>query len=424
MNNVLRKRKFSKRLGCLILLLLVVAIPLAITVIPNLLNAKIGLWGGYKATSTPEHTPSISLTLPPFPSTSTPSLGNAPKGCGVTKHADGTYSFAWLHVDTMGNVVDEKNCVVHLVGLNQGWLASGAGGYTTSQQINTWHQVMPYNLIRLNVNTYWWNTNVPVPAYNNLPFQQVLKQAISEAEKAGVYIEIDAGPQFHNPPCGGSITFCSSQDQGNKNYAADPACKTNPTGCPEVQELVSYPPPGEQFLNDISKLYANDPAVLFDVWNEPGNVGFTPLLPDPHFFPAMQKRIDMINQNAPKSLVVVFSHSFPQVSAGKYTYHGSNILIDHHSYSSSQTVAQHLPDLQFCQAKGWGTIINEYGGTWLTQSEQDVMTQLAKNYDVGLAYFSPPNLISSYKRFPLVLNTLGQLVSASYTSIFGNQPSQ
>src|SRR5258708_677036 len=39
---------------------------------------------------------------------------------GVTKNTNGTYTFAWLHVDNSGNVVDINGCVIHLLGLNTG----------------------------------------------------------------------------------------------------------------------------------------------------------------------------------------------------------------------------------------------------------------------------------------------------------------
>ncbi len=343
---------------------------------------------------------------------------------GVTKNPAGGYTFAQLHVNSQGNIVDPNNCVIHLLGLNQGWYASGGPGYDNPNALTSWHQNLPYNITRININSNWWNNNVALPAANNDPIQKVYQQAITDAENAGEYVEIDIGPQFPNPPCGGNSTNpCSSQDQANKNYAADPACTSNPTGCPEVQQLVSYPPPGEQALTSLAKLYSNDPAIIFDVWNEPGDGTFSTFLPDNQYFPAMQKRINIVNTNAPNALVVVFNHSFSSVINGSYTFTGTNIVIDHHSYNPNITQAALLPEIQFAQQKGWGSIVNEYGGTMNTQNEQNVMTSLANNYNVGLLYFSPDNLVSSHNKLPVVLNTLGGWVQQSYSSIFATLPS-
>lgn len=345
--------------------------------------------------------------------------GTTCNNTGVTKNPDGSYSFAQLHVDTNGNVVDQNNCVIHLLGLNQGWLASGKTGYPSPQEWASWKQVLPYNIVRINYNSYYWNNDVFVPD-KNMNFRAVLQDYVKTAEAHGFYVELDTGAQHPEPPCGGSVTFCSSQNQGAKDYAADPDCTVHPTTCAEVVELPSYPPDGNQSISDLTKLYANDPAVIFDVWNEPGDGNFNTLLPNNQFFPAMQNRITIVNTNAPNSLVVVYAHSFPKLMNGTFpAYTGKNIIIDFHSYSTTQTVDQHIPNIQFDQQHGWGTIINEYGGTNLSASEQQVMTTLAQQYNTGVLFFTADNLLSSGNNLPVVLNALGTLVQTSFTTIFG-----
>src|SRR5258708_37098163 len=57
--------------------------------------------------------PTISTTGSP---TSTAGTGPATcNGQGVSKNADGSYSFSWLHVNGQGQVVDSGNGLVHLV---------------------------------------------------------------------------------------------------------------------------------------------------------------------------------------------------------------------------------------------------------------------------------------------------------------------
>lgn len=329
---------------------------------------------------------------------------------GVTKNPDGTYHFSWLHVDRNGNVIDENTCLVHLLGLNQGWFASGDAGYPSPQEWTQWKQALPYNIVRLNYNPVYWNTDVFVPK-SNMHFRAIVQDYIKNAEAHGFYIELDTGPQQPEPPCGGSVTFCSSQNQAAKDYAANPNPQT-------AQEMPSYTPPGDQSITDLTKLYGNDPAVIFDVWNEPGDGNFNQMLPDAQFFPAMQNRINIVNTNAPKSLVVVYAHDIPQITGGQFPpYHGKNILIDHHTYSASFTASQMVPNIQFYQQHGWGTIVNEYGGSTASAPALQQLSSLAKQYDVGLVYFYAGNLVNNNT---VQLNSNGQLVQNAYTSIFGS----
>src|SRR5206468_1196210 len=143
---------------------------------------------------------------------------------------------------------------------------------------------------------------------------------------------------------------------------------------------------------------------------------FSQMLPDAQFFPAMQHRIDIVNTNAPNSLVVVYAHSFPALMSGQFPpYHGKNIIIDHHAYSASFTAAQMLPDIQFARSRGWGTIINEYGGSTASSLALQQMTTLAEQYDVGLVYFTASNLVNANT---VQLNANGLLVKNAYATIF------
>ena len=65
---------------------------------------------------------------------------NCTSNTGVNKNPNGTVQFAWLHVTTNGDIQDANNCPVHLLGLNQGWYASGDGGSPTAQELASWHQ--------------------------------------------------------------------------------------------------------------------------------------------------------------------------------------------------------------------------------------------------------------------------------------------
>jgi hypothetical protein len=114
----------------------------------------------------------------------------------------------------------------------------------------------------------------------------------------------------------------------------------------------------------------------------------------------------------------VYAHDLPQITGGQFPpYHGNNILIDHHTYSTSFTVSQMVPNIQFYQQHGWGTIVNEYGGSTASAPALEQLSSLAKQYDVGLVYFFAGNLVNNNT---VQLNRNGQLVQNAYASIFGS----
>src|SRR5258708_5114415 len=256
--SLLPKTKFYRRLGCLLLLLLVVVAPLTIYFIGHqeslrqLANDGINLF---------PHNPSgQTLTLPPQSSSPTPrSKGN---GCGSTRNPGGTYTFSRLHVAN-GKIVDENNCAIHLLGVNMGGLYLSSAGHASPSGISWYTQHIPMNIVREAYNAYWWNTDVYVPD-ERMHFRQWLETVVKWQEQQGNYVILDNASQFHNPPCGDDgmgyhVSLCPSQNQASKNIPPDPTEKS------------SYQPTALTALASLAKLYGNDPAIIFDVWNEPSN---------------------------------------------------------------------------------------------------------------------------------------------------------
>src|SRR5258708_14885259 len=206
---------------------------------------------------------SNSPNQPPGTGTATVSTTQAVhsgNGCGVKHNNDGTYAFSWLHVSSDGKIVDQNNCIVHLLGLDSGWLASDSTGGPDVQTIASWKQAIPTNLVRIAYNSYWWNVDIYVPKYK-MHFRQLLQNFVKWNEQNGNYVELDTHTQFSWPPCGSdgltvNVTYCST-DEG-------------PAISPQDHE--TYLPRAVQGLTDLAKLYANDPAVIFDVWNEPAGL--------------------------------------------------------------------------------------------------------------------------------------------------------
>jgi hypothetical protein len=342
---------------------------------------------------------------------------------GVTKNSDGSYTFAWLHVSSNGYIVDQNNCVVPLDGVNMGGLFLGnAGGKQTLQDITNFKQLVPMDLVRVNFNTQWWNSNVYVPdAHMN--YQQWLQQYVKWQEESGNYVELDAGPHFPEPPCGGTITFCPAEDQGQVDYRQHPGSQT-------ALELDSNIQPAVQAWQALTKIYANDPAIIYDVWNEPvlNNL--------PKFFSDMNTLINTVRAENSRSLVVVFGNGWKKIVAGKYpNYTQPNLVIDAHIYDGftgtspadghscqepgkttwTPEHSKYARDVYFAHQHGEATIINEWGGCYDLSSYNEFLTSFATANDVSLAYFQSGNLVN-IKDGQLQLNANGLLVKPVYSA--------
>ncbi|GAC1391524.1 MAG: hypothetical protein NVS4B11_27340 [Ktedonobacteraceae bacterium] len=344
---------------------------------------------------------------PPSPTTKT---GAGCNGMGVTKNADGTYHFSRLHVGSQGDVLDEQNCLVHLLGINQGNLFDGNANGTTDlngleQKMAFFHQNLPTNIVRINYNSSWWNSDVYVPTAH-MHFRQWLQTYVRLEEQAGNYVELDTGPNFHDVPCGNdhmgvNITQCPAQNQVRKKSSTDPT------------ESIYYQPPALQGLTDLAKLYANDAAVLFDVWNEPA----TQKIPPATYFADMNQRIDTVRAQDPLTVVVVYSRYYKNIVSGKFpNYKQDNLILDYHTYKPNFTADRISDAVRYARAHGQATIINEYGGLHNSSTAQQQITMLGKTLNIGMLYFESTNLTTS-KTSPFTLNNNGTMVHSAYTSV-------
>jgi hypothetical protein len=352
----------------------------------------------------------------------TPSTTYKAVGCGVQKNSNGTFSFSWLHVSPDGQVVDANGCIVPLTGINMGGLFLADAEAPHPNGIAWYKRTFQMNLVRVNFNSYWWDTNVFVPK-ENMGYRQWLQQYVHWQEQSGNYVELDEGPNFTEPPCGGTITFCPAEDQGEQDYKKNP----NPTTALELEQNIA---PGEQAWTDLAKLYANDPAVIYDVLNEP--TGY------PNLYRDSDTLINIIRSQNPRALVVVFANGWKGLISGKYPWHKEpNLVIDAHiydgfqgtspatnancsepgstSWSPSSSNFQNLVDI--AHSYGQGVIINEWGGCYDDPTYNQRILSFAAQNDVGLAYFQSGNLrklVNSNQE----LNGNGLLVQTGYASVF------
>lgn len=367
----------------------------------------------------------VSKKTPPGKA-STPIAFTTPN-CGVRKNADGSYHFSRLHTDTIGDVVDDSGCVAHLLGLNMGGLFLSTAFTPDATSVAWYKRTFQINIARVDYNAYWWNTDVYVPKYG-MHFRQLLQGFVKNLEANGIYVELDNDTAFTEPPCGNDykgvqITFCPSQDQGRKDYHQRPSAQT-------AQELEEYQPTALQALSSLSKLYANDAAVLFNVWNEPGKYIFA-LNDVQHRVPYTQARIGVVRANDPQALIFVFA-TYPKEDG---MYSEANLVFDFHVYPTFAGVspATHTS----CQTTGWNyttlqsfitplrlsgraSIIGEWGHCYDDPAYNQQILSIALANNAGLIYFHAGEVAQGPQDSPHI-NANGVLVQKDYETIYSHK---
>lgn len=353
------------------------------------------------------------------------------KRCGVTRTSTG-YTFSWLHVAN-GYIVDDENCIVDLKGFNWSRLefyngVGGDGKLKISEQGIAWfNQAFRMNLWRIPLNTTWWNENVYVPLAG-MNYRDWIQRVVKWAEQNGDYVILTKGPQFHNPPCGGTVTFCPSQNQGEKNILADP---NNPTLQDEETSGRNIGPAVTMWTS-VAKIFANDPAILYNSWNEMHDI-------DPQTWQNNQNTlIATIRAQNPRALILFSGTNFggninPLVHGKVPNFTQPNIVYDFHVYNGFNGIYQGKPCVEppsylwqdwpqhaeeqvgFSQQHGNAVAISEWGGCNDLADYNDALTSYARSHHIAMAYYNESNVINvvdgSYQ-----LNENGFKVQQAYAS--------
>lgn len=324
---------------------------------------------------------------------------------GVQKNSNGAYTLTQLTTDPQGSVVSfqDQSCVIHLLGVNQGGLFLGHAGHPGTQAIIWEKNALHGNIVREALNAYWFNTDIFVPD-QNIHFQQWLDTVIHWEEQQGNYVILDLATQFRNPPCGGkgNHTPCPSQNQANKNIPLDPTEKSD------------YQPTALVALTALAKKYGTDPAVIFDVWNEPSKHELTD---EQTFINDMAARIQTVKTYAPNSIIMVYERALDDSMSRQYTTLPThNILIDSHIYSSQWQPQDTLQKVTYAHQHGQAFIIGEWGGKPGQPSPAKLIPFLQTN-NISATYFDASNLVNNADN-PTNLNVIGQSVASGYQSIF------
>lgn len=266
------------------------------------------------------------------------------------------------------------------------------------------------NIVREAFNAYWWQTDVYVPDAH-MHFRQWLQTVVQWQKQNGNYVILDLSTQFHNPPCGaGANVPCPSQSQASKN---------NP---PNPQEKSIYQPTALSALTDLAKLYAHNPQIIFDVWNEPSNKEIKSISMQT-FFQDMNQRIDTVRQYAPDSIVMVYQQGIDQLESGAVPdYTQKNILFDTHIYKAKWSPSDSMPLVNFAHTHGQAVIVGEWGGT-PGKPDPSAMIPFVKENNLATCYFIANDLLTGNATNPTGLNNIGQAISSGYSTIIGSYSS-
>jgi hypothetical protein len=338
---------------------------------------------------------------------------------GVTKNSNGTYHFSWLHVDPRtGYIMDANNCIVDLLGFNTAGTEFGdaVGPFPglTPQRLTWFNSTFKMNYVRLNLNVGWWNSNVYVPNAQ-MYYRAWIEQWINWAEQNGDYILLTRTNEYQIPPCGGSNPNCPSQAEPSDIDDLYPQQQFN-AGHLLNQTLA--------FWNSIVSLYKNDPAILYDDWNELHDITAATWLK------VQTTLITAIRAINPRSLIVLGSNDWnntmsPLTNGQEPDLRYPNLVYDWHiydgasgpgctegaSYMWSHWGAASASQFAFAQQHGHGAIIDEWGGCLDTTAYNTALSSYAASRHIGMAYYCALNVVNgSWTQ----LNANGLLAHSAY----------
>lgn len=354
-------------------------------------------------------------------STSTNGSSNC-NHAGVLR-SDTGYTFARLRVDQSGNLVDEQGCVIRLLGFNIGGAFQGNGGAMPPARIQFLKHAFPsFNLARVSFNSRWWLDDVLVPK-RHMSYRRWLATMVSTLEQNGIYVELDATTNFPDPPCGKHHLRCPSENQGEKDYLRH---NRDPKYFPGLQE---YQPTAVQALRGLAQEYAHDPAVIFNVWNEPARYVFLEPVSDQQFAADMNERITTVRTQDPDVLVVVFGARYQRVAS---SYTESNLVMDDHPYEGHhgrgangkmchQGGGQKLDwlkrNIALYKRDRRAVMIGEWGGCYFSPEWNRQLIDIVKQLNLaGMAYFHDGDLVRKLES-TFRLNRFGKIVADDYKEL-------
>lgn len=352
----------------------------------------------------------------------------AGSSCGITQTPTG-YIFEPLHVQD-GNIVAASGCIINLKGFNLPDTGYGnAAGSSSSKlftEIGWFAQNFKMNVWRVLLNAVWWNEDVAVPIVG-MNYRAWIELLVHTIEHNGNYVLLTKGPQFHEPPCGGSVRYCPSQDQATIDIRKDP---NNPVYQQQMTTGV-YINDAITMWTSVAALYAHDPAVLYDDWNEMHQI--SPAL----WRQNSQKLIDTIRGQNPQSLIFFGGNQYengfgPLIKGQVPPFTEPNLVYDFHVYdgfmgtfegqrcseprSAFLTNWPNTANTQVGYAKihGGAASFSEWGGCNDTEPYNTEIILFASMNHLMIAYYQKDSVI--IPNSPFQLNSNGVKVQTDYAS--------
>ena len=262
-----------------------------------------------------------------------------------------------LALRVAGNqILNSKNQPVRLTGVNcasMEWSANGQGHILQSVKvaIDDWKA----NCIRLPLAQDRWFGKTNEQKDDGKAYRALVKEVVDLCASKGVYIILD----LHWSDCG----------EWGVNIAQHPM--------PDANSVV--------FWKDIAPVYANHPAVIYDLYNEPHSVTWDIWLsggtvtdrtpsrgaqPRTYEAPGMQAMLDTVRGTGAKNVVVVggldWAYDLSGILAGRQLKdpNGNGVIYANHCYNNkNQPVATWIANMEKASAV-FPIIISEFGGQY------------------------------------------------------------
>ncbi len=276
-------------------------------------------------------------------------------GCVSPKNR--TESNAPLPLKVVGtNILNSQGRTVWLRGVNAAsmeWTSDGQGHIlqTVNTAIHDWH----VNIIRLPLAQDRWFGRAPEQQDGGTSYRELVRQIVNTCETNQCYIILD----LHWSDCKEWGTNIGQHSMPDLNSVA--------------------------FWKDIAPIYANNPAVLFDLYNEPHDVSWEVWLrggiitdkpnnrraaQTPQTFEAvgMQRLLDTVRASGARNVVVVggldWAYDFSGILAGRRLSdpRGDGVIYANHCYDNKHdSVDTWIAKMEKASAT-LPVIVTEFGG--------------------------------------------------------------